>query len=81
MLILGTLSWGLAMVLWMRVLSQLDLSQVSVSVYLLPVFGVALAILTLHEHVKLQQIAGGALVIVGTIALTVFDRTQTSEPS
>jgi drug/metabolite transporter (DMT)-like permease len=80
-LVLGTLSWGLAMVLWMRVLSQLDLSQISVSVYLLPVFGVALAILTLHEQIKLQQIAGGALVIVGTIALTVFDRAQVLEPS
>lgn len=72
--ILGTLSWGLAMVLWMRVLSQLDLSQISVSVYLLPVFGVALAILTLHERIRPQQIAGGALVIIGTVALTVFDK-------
>lgn len=80
LLVLGCLSWGLAMVLWMRVLSQLDLSQVSVSVYLLPVFGVALAILTLHEQIKIQQIAGGVLVIVGTIALTVFDRAQTLEP-
>jgi drug/metabolite transporter (DMT)-like permease len=78
-LILGTLSWGLAMVLWMRVLSQLDLSQISVSVYLLPVFGVLLAILTLHEQIKAQQIAGGVLVIIGTVALTVFDRTQNVE--
>jgi drug/metabolite transporter (DMT)-like permease len=74
--ILGTLSWGLAMVLWMRVLSQLDLTQISVSVYLLPVFGVALAILTLHERIRSQQIAGGILVIIGTVALTVFDRTS-----
>jgi drug/metabolite transporter (DMT)-like permease len=78
--VLGTLSWGLAMVLWMKVLSQLDLSQISVSVYLLPVFGVALAILTLHERIQPQQIAGGILVIVGTAALTVFDRTRVLEP-
>ena len=77
--ILGTLSWGLAMIMWMRVLSQLDLTQISVSVYLLPVFGVLLAVLTLHEHIKLQQIAGGVLVIVGTVALTVFDRPQAAE--
>jgi drug/metabolite transporter (DMT)-like permease len=80
LLILGTLSWGLAMVMWMRVLNQLDLSQISVSVYLLPVFGVALAILTLHEQIQTQQIAGGILVIVGTVALTVFDRTKELEP-
>jgi drug/metabolite transporter (DMT)-like permease len=77
--VLGTLSWGIAMVLWMRVLSQLDLSQISVSVYLLPVFGVGLAILTLHERIQTQQIAGSALVIIGTIALTVFDRTRGAE--
>lgn len=77
--VLGTLSWGIAMVLWMRVLSQLDLSQISVSVYLLPVFGVGLAILTLHERIQMQQIAGSALVIIGTIALTVFDRTTAPE--
>jgi drug/metabolite transporter (DMT)-like permease len=79
LLVLGTLSWGLAMVMWMRVLNQLDLSQISVSVYLLPVFGVALAILTLHERIQAQQIAGGILVIVGTVALTVFDRTKELE--
>lgn len=80
LLVLGGLSWGLAMVLWMRVLSQLDLTQVSVSVYLLPVFGVALAMLTLHEQIKIQQITGGALVICGTVALTVFDQAQATEP-
>jgi drug/metabolite transporter (DMT)-like permease len=78
--ILGTLSWGLAMVMWMKVLSQLDLTQISVSVYLLPVFGVGLAILTLHERIQVQQVVGGILVIVGTVALTVFDRTRTLEP-
>lgn len=80
LLVLGTLSWGLAMVLWMRVLNQLDLSQISVSVYLLPVFGVALAVLTLHERIQAQQIAGSVLVVVGTVALTAFDRTGTTEP-
>ena len=78
--ILGTLSWGLAMVMWMRVLNELDLSQISVSVYLLPVFGVGLAILTLHERIQPQQIFGGVLVIVGTVALTLFDRTRAFEP-
>jgi drug/metabolite transporter (DMT)-like permease len=78
-LVLGSLSWGVAMVLWMRVLNQLDLSQISVSVYLLPVFGVALAVLTLHERIQPQQIAGSILVIVGTVALTAFDRAGAPE--
>jgi drug/metabolite transporter (DMT)-like permease len=80
LLVLGTLSWGLAMVLWMKVLAQLDLVQVSVSVYLLPVFGVMLSILTLHERLRPQQVVGGVLVIIGTVALTVFDKATGLEP-
>jgi drug/metabolite transporter (DMT)-like permease len=67
-LVLGVLSWGLSMVLWMSVLKQLDVSQISVSVYLLPLFGVILSAVTLGERLTAPQIGGGVLVLVATLS-------------
>jgi drug/metabolite transporter (DMT)-like permease len=81
--VLGLLSWGLAMVLWMWVLNRLDVGQVSTSIYLLPLFGLILSIVTVHDHITLPQILGGALTVAGTAALALFDgghSAQTPEP-
>ena len=72
-LVLGLLSWGLAMILWMWVLNRLDVGQVSVSIYLLPFFGLLLSIVTLHEKISPRQIAGGTLVLFGTAMLTIYE--------
>ncbi len=77
-LVLGLLSWGFAMVLWMWVLNRLDVGQVSVSIYLLPFFGLLLSIITLHEKISFPQIAGGALVLIGTAVLTVYENRRAS---
>ena len=69
--ILGTVSWGGAMVLWMWVLRRLDASQVSVSIYLLSVFGVTLSAITLGERPGGAQIAGGLLVFAATYVVSV----------
>ncbi len=74
--ILGLLSWGVAMVIWMWVLTRLDVGQISVSVYLLPFFGLLLSVFTLHEHLDLLQLIGGGVVMISTIALTMFDKPQ-----
>jgi drug/metabolite transporter (DMT)-like permease len=71
--VLGAFSWGLAMALWMWVLKRLEVSQVSVSIYLLPLFGVLLSALTLHEHLMLPQIAGGLLVLLGTFLTADYE--------
>jgi drug/metabolite transporter (DMT)-like permease len=71
---LGFLSWGIAMVLWMWVLNRLDVSQVSVSIYLLPFFGLILSIMAVHDHITVAQVLGGALTVAGTTTLTLFDR-------
>ena len=76
-LVLGILSWGLAMVLWMWVLNRLDVGQVSVSIYLLPFFGLLLSIVTLHEKISRRQILGGILVLFGTAMLTVYEHRRT----
>jgi drug/metabolite transporter (DMT)-like permease len=78
--VLGLLSWGVAMVLWMWVLNRLEVVQVSASIYLLPLFGLILSIVTVHERVTLAQIIGGLLTLAGTVTLTLFEaRRSTSK--
>ncbi len=64
--VLGVLTWGIAMVLWMWVLKRLEASQASVSIYLLSIFGVLLSAITLHERIGVVQVAGGLLVVFAT---------------
>jgi len=71
--VLGGLSWGLAMVLWMWVLKRLAVSQVSVSIYLLPVFGVMLTAITLHERLTLLHLVGGVCVFIATFLTSEYE--------
>ena len=71
--ILGVLSWGVAMILWMWVLKRLEVGQVSVSIYLLPFFGLLLSILSVHDRMTLPQIVGGLLTVASTASLTLFE--------
>lgn len=72
-LVLGGLSWGIAMVLWMWVLNRLEVVQVSVSIYLLPLFGVLLSALALRERPTWVQAAGGILVVLGTFLVSEYE--------
>jgi drug/metabolite transporter (DMT)-like permease len=62
--ILGAVVWGLAMLIWMHVLDDLELAQVSVSIYMLPVFGVGLSAITLGERIRTVQVVGAGIVMV-----------------
>ena len=70
---LGGFSWGLAMVLWMWVLKRIAVSQASVSVYMLSIFGVLLSAIMLHERPGMMQIIGGIIVVIATVLATEFD--------
>jgi drug/metabolite transporter (DMT)-like permease len=72
--ILGLFSWGLAMVLLFRILSRLEVMQVSISFYLISFFGVTLAALFLQERISASIVAGGVLVIGGTTLILFSDR-------
>jgi drug/metabolite transporter (DMT)-like permease len=72
--VLGTLSWGLSMVMWMRVLERLEVSQISVSIYLMPLFGVILSAILLKEHLTATELVGGALILVSTILASGSER-------
>jgi drug/metabolite transporter (DMT)-like permease len=64
-LVLGTMSWGLAMALWFWLMKRLEVSQLAVMVYLLPALGVALSAVTLGEHIHPMQWVG-AFVVLGS---------------
>ena len=72
-MILSVFSWGIAMVLWMFLLKRLDVSQASVSVYLLPFLGVLIASLTLGERITLTMLIGGLMTLAGTILVTMSE--------
>jgi drug/metabolite transporter (DMT)-like permease len=78
LLVLSVVSWGLAMVLWMYLLTRLDVSQASVSVYLLPFLGVLISSVTLKERITSTMILGGAVTLVGTILVTSTETTSGS---
>ena len=69
--VLGVIAWGLATWLWIRMLGRLELVQISVSVYMLPVFGVLASALTLHERVTVPQMVGGAVVVLSAYLSTL----------
>jgi drug/metabolite transporter (DMT)-like permease len=73
LIVLSVFSWGLAMVLWMFLLKRLDVSQASVSIYLLPFLGVVIAAVTLHERITASMIAGGMVTLAGTVLITSLD--------
>jgi drug/metabolite transporter (DMT)-like permease len=77
--ILGFLSWGLSMVLFFRVLSRLEVTQVALSNYLLPFFGVLLSAIFLKERITGPIIAGGTLVLIGTTLILFADSKKTKE--
>ncbi len=76
LLVLSILSWGLAMVLWMYLLKRLDVSQASVSVYLLPFLGVLISSVALKERITPTMMLGGAVTLAGTILVTSTEATS-----
>ena len=74
--VLSVFSWGLAMVLWMFLLTRLDVSQASVSIYLLPFLGVLISAVALKEPITPTMIFGGLITLVGTIIITSIEPTS-----
>jgi drug/metabolite transporter (DMT)-like permease len=73
-LILGSLTWGLSMVLFMWLLRRVDIALISVSIYLLSFFGVLLSALTLGERVHRTQVLGGIVVFAAAILSDSYER-------
>jgi len=73
LMVLSIMSWGLAMVLWMFLLKRLDVSQASVSIYLLPFLGLLISAVTVHERITKPMVVGGFITLAGTILITAVE--------
>jgi drug/metabolite transporter (DMT)-like permease len=62
---LGLLGSGLAYLIFFRILGAWGATRTSMVAYLLPIYGIALGALVLHENVDQRLLVGTALVIGG----------------
>jgi drug/metabolite transporter (DMT)-like permease len=74
--ILTIFQYCLSMVIFLKVLSRLDATQVGLMNYLIPFFGVVIAAVVLHERLTLYMILGGSLVLGSTLLVTVYEERQ-----
>jgi len=72
--VVGSVSLALAMFLYFRVLGEVEATQASLSIYFLPVFGVVLSGVTLHETLGVTLVAGGLLVATGVWLVTMHEQ-------
>lgn len=68
--LLGVFSWGLGVPLFFYLLDRFEVTQLSVSIYLLPVFAVLISSVTLKEKITIPMLVGGILVLLGTGLVT-----------
>lgn len=69
----GILCSGLAYLLYFELIEKVGVGPALSVGFLIPVFGVLWGSLFLHEHIGIQTILGGAIVLVGTALITGFD--------
>jgi drug/metabolite transporter (DMT)-like permease len=70
---LAVFFYGLSMVFFLRALSKVDVIIASASLYLIPLFGVALASSILGEHLAPRSLLGAGIVLIATLILFKFD--------
>jgi drug/metabolite transporter (DMT)-like permease len=70
---LAVFLYGLSMVFFLRALGMVDVVIASASLYLMPLFGVALAFSILGERLAPRALLGSAIVLVATLMLFRFD--------
>jgi len=66
-------SLSISMLLFFWVIDKIDVTQASLSIYLLPVFGVLLSTVFVGEKITTQLVFGGLLVFTGTFLVTVYE--------
>jgi drug/metabolite transporter (DMT)-like permease len=73
-LFLALFMYGASMLLFFKALQHLDVTVASTSLYLVPVFGIALAVTLLGERLNPIAIAGAAIVLGATILLGRYEK-------
>jgi drug/metabolite transporter (DMT)-like permease len=73
LLTIAIFSLSVSMLLYFWVIEKIDVMQASLSIYLLPVFGVLLSTVVVREKITAQLVFGGLLVFAGTFLVTVYE--------
>jgi drug/metabolite transporter (DMT)-like permease len=73
LLTIAILSLSVSMLLYFWVIEKIDVTQASLSIYLLPVFGVLLSTVVVGETITAHLVLGGLLVFAGTFLVTVYE--------
>jgi drug/metabolite transporter (DMT)-like permease len=73
LLTIAIFSLSVSMLLYFWVIERIDVTQASLSIYLLPVFGVLLSTVVVRERITAQLVFGGLLVFAGTFLVTVYE--------
>jgi hypothetical protein len=80
LVILALFQYFPSMVIFLKVLTRPDATQAGLCNYLIPFFGLALAWAVLRERLTPTMIAGGALVLAGTIPIAMYQRRTARMP-
>jgi drug/metabolite transporter (DMT)-like permease len=73
--------YGVSMVMFLKALGKVDVVVASASLYLTPLFGVALAYDILGERLVARTVVGSVIILSATAILFRFDKPVQSEPS
>lgn len=73
-LFLALFMYGISMLLFFKALQHLDVTTASMSLYLVPVFGVILAAVLLGERLNMPAVAGAAIVLIATLLVVRYDK-------
>ncbi|MBZ5859120.1 DMT family transporter [Flavihumibacter profundi] len=68
----------LSMILFFIALKKLEAIQVALSNFLITFFGLPIAAIWLHEELSFLSIAGGILILISTLAITIWEYKQVS---
>ena len=70
---LALFMYGASMLLFFKALAHLDVTTASISMYLVPVFGVILAITMLGERLNMLEVFGALIVLSATLLVVKYD--------
>jgi len=71
---LSLIVYGVSMLLFFYILKRMDVTQAILGNYLLPFFIALLGIVLLNEHITAAMLIGGAIILAGTLMVTVYEK-------
>lgn len=77
---IAVFSLSISMLLFFWVIQRIDVTQASLSIYLLPVFGVLISAITLREKLTASLVMGGLLVLGSTFLVTTYEDWRRVQP-